>query len=176
MSKANTTESLSNVELTKIISETTSTNVLLTDSFEEVFSTEPFLEIIPPELSEVHWFDLVDLETLSTHVDEIETLSFKCKFETPWISFDEPLNDGTGEHELVNRIDPCSKFKPYFLNEPYVHMTVVDKEPYSMKVREKNSHLPVFVRNIIFHKQNNKYKLGFDTKYGLRFDQSNFLR
>ena len=163
---------MSNFKLTKIISEITSTNVSPTGSFEEVSSTKPFLEIIPPELSEIHWFDL-------EYPNEIVSLSMQvcqCKFETSWISFDEPLNDGTGEHELIEIIDPCSKFKPNFLNKPYVSMTVVDKEPYWMQVREKNSHLPVFVRNIIFHKHDNKYKLGFDTKYGLRFDQSNFLR
>ena len=66
---------------------------------------------------------------------------------------DIPIGDGgTGDHELTKKINPCGYYE----------------KPTEIEVREKTFHLPYSVRNIVYHKKQNKYSLGPSPSYGLR--------
>ena len=97
----------------------------------------------PPKLSEIIWgITLPNVE-------------IKCVIDlvTPWLSFDSPTGDnGTGDHELMMEHNFCG-----------------DRSPEIIDVREISSHLPYYVRNLVFHQgYRNKFYLGPSRHYGLR--------
>lgn len=86
----------------------------------------------------------------------------KCYIQnvTKWLSYDSPTGDnGTGDHELnmINKF--CG-----------------DRLPLKMEAREKDTHLPYYIRNLVFSQYNNKFYLGPSTYYGLRFVIICFLK
>ena len=79
---------------------------------------------------------------------------------TSWLSYDSPTGDnGTGDHELN-----------------MIHNFCGYRYPEILEVREKNSHLPYYVRNLVFHQgDRNKFYLGPSPHYGLRLVKKHFF-
>lgn len=122
-------------------------------------------ETVPPKLKEIIWSGPTNqcqnnaLCFLSLILSRNSQNCVDTEL-TAWESYDYPTGDGgTGDHELTRQISPCGR----------------NKAPYRIDARERISHLPYFVRNIVFHQYEQKYQIGPDPNYGLRFANYLFL-
>ena len=115
-------------------------------------STETKEEITPPKLNEIIWSDPMNQCDLICFLS-LNSRKNLCKY-TLWRSYDNPKGDnGTGDHELTEYNAPCGE----------------QSVPHRIEAREKSTHLPYFVRNIVFHEYQQKYHFGPNLGYGLRF-------
>ena len=99
-------------------------------------------------------------ETIETMETTGNPIAYPTCFVTSWLSYDIPTGDnGTGDHELNMIYNFCG-----------------DRNPEILEVREKNSHLPYYVRNLVFHQgDRNKFYLGPSPHYGLRLVKKHFF-